>query len=151
MSIRESAAGADMEACPLPAAAPEAAAPEEPKEKRMLRDAVRCSRVEDSIYRRARGYKVSVKKNYKVKRVEYDPDTGKKTLEKEELQSGLEEVVIPADLRAATYWLINRDPHRWQEHPAAVLGEIIGGEVELPELAPLDEEVSPEDAGEEEG
>ena len=45
-------------------------------------DAARSRRVEDAIYRRARGYKVTVRKTYKVKRVEYDPETGKKTGER---------------------------------------------------------------------
>jgi len=81
-------------------------------------DAGRSRRVEDSIYKRARGYKVAVKKTYKVKRVEYDPDTGKKTSEREELATGIDEVHIPADVRAGEYWLKNRSPERWSEHPA---------------------------------
>lgn len=75
--------------------------------------------VEASIYKRARGYKIAVKKTYKVKRVEYDPDTGKKTLEREELQTGVDEVHVPADVRAGAYWLNNREPDRWREHPSS--------------------------------
>lgn len=99
-------------------------------------DLARSRRVEDAIYRRARGYKVSVRKTYKVKRVEYDPDTGKKTCEREELQAGTDEVVVPADVRACAYWLVNRAPERWQEHPApdAAADAALGGRVELPGL-----------------
>ena len=79
-------------------------------------DARRSRRVEDSIYKRARGYKVAVKKTFKVKRVEYDPDTGKKTLEREELATGIDEVHIPADVRAGEYWLKNRSPERWSDN-----------------------------------
>lgn len=102
-------------------------------------DAARSRRVEDAIYRRARGYKVAVRKTYKVKRVEYDPDTGKKVCETEELKTGTDEVVVPADVRACAYWLVNRSPARWREHPAAeAASDVCGGEVDFPELAEAD-------------
>lgn len=114
------------------------ASPAEPIEDA---DAARSRRVEDAIYRRARGYKVSVRKTYKVKRVEYDPETGKKTCEREELQAGTDEVVVPADVRACAYWLVNRSPARWQEHPApdASVDALIGGTVEFPPLKEADD------------
>ena len=90
------------------------------------KDKKRCGRVEDALYRRACGYKVRLKKSFKVKRVEYDPDTGKKLLEKEELEAGFEEVHVPADVRVCAYYLNNRDPARWQEHPKEDGGEMIG-------------------------
>lgn len=104
-------------------------------------DAARSRRVEDAIYRRARGYKVAVRKTYKVKRVEYDPDTGRKTCEREELQAGTDEVVVPADVRACAYWLVNRAPARWREHPVpdpATDGES-NGTVDFPPLKQADE------------
>ena len=97
-------------------------------------DARRSRRVEDSIYKRARGYKVAVKKTYKVKRVEYDPDTGKKTLEREELQTGIDEVHIPADVRAGEYWLKNRSPERWSEQPVIADTEEKSGVILLPDV-----------------
>lgn len=97
-------------------------------------DARRSRRVEDSIYKRARGYKVAVKKTYKVKRVEYDPDTGKKTLEREELQTGIDEVHIPADVRAGEYWLKNRSPERWSEQPAIADTDETSGVILLPDV-----------------
>ena len=100
---------------------------------RAAQDARRCRQVEDALYRRAKGYKVLVKKTYKVKRVEYDPDTGKKLLEKEELEAGFEEVHVPADVRVCAYYLNNRDPARWQEHPKEDGGDVVGV-VDFPEV-----------------
>lgn len=101
------------------------------------KDKKRCVRVEDALYRRACGYKVKLKKSFKVKRVEYDPDTGKKLLEKEELEAGFEEVHVPADVRVCAYYLNNRDPARWQEHPKEDGGDVIGV-VDFPEVEELD-------------
>ena len=101
-----------------------------------LRDAARCRRVEDALYRRACGYKVKVKKSFKVKSVDYDRDTGKKISEREDLREGFEEVHIPADIRVSAYYLNNRDPVRWREHPAAE-EEAFGGTVDYPPMEAL--------------
>jgi hypothetical protein len=100
------------------------------------RDAARCRRVEDALYRRACGYKVKVKKSFKVKSVDYDRDTGKKISEREDLREGFEEVHIPADIRVSAYYLNNRDPARWREHPAAE-EEAFGGTVDYPPMEAL--------------
>ena len=109
-------------------------------------DATRCKRVEDALYRRACGYKVKLKKSYKVKTVEYDRDTGKKLAEREDLREGFEEVHIPADIRVCAYYLNNRDPSRWREHPGTE-EEVMGGVVDFPPLA----ELSPTPDGEGDG
>lgn len=106
----------------------------EKKQVGLDRDAKMCKRVEDAICRRASGYKVALKKTYKVKRVEYDPETGKKTCEREELVVGVDEVHVPADMRAGTYWLNNRDPDRWREHPDGDDGNEPVGLVEIPSV-----------------
>ncbi len=108
-----------------------------------VKDAVRCRRVEDALYRRACGYKVKLKKSFKVKVVEYDPDTGKKVAEREDLKDGFEEVHIPADVRVCAYYLNNRDPARWCEHPKEEGDEGANGVVEWPELVEFGSEVSP--------
>lgn len=100
------------------------------------KDAIRCRRVEDALYRRACGYKVKLKKSFKVKRVDYDADTGKKISEREDLEAGFEEVHIPADVRVCAYYLNNRDPARWREHPKEE-GELLGGVIDYP---PMEEE-----------
>ncbi len=82
-------------------------------------DATQNRRVERALVRRACGYKVALKKTHKLKRVEYDPGTGKKVAEVETLVPGTDEVHVPGDLRASTYWLNNRDPLHWREDPSA--------------------------------
>lgn len=113
------------------------------EQERRCRDQRRTRLVEDAIYKRARGYKQSVKKTFKVKRVEYDPTTGKKTAEHEELKTGIDEVSVPADVRAGIYWLSNRAPERWGTHGGdrGMDGEVdAGGVVVLPELDELSED-----------
>ena len=103
-------------------------------------DRSRSRLVETAIYRRATGYKVALKKTLKLKHVEYDPTTGKKVAEWEELATGFEEEHVPADIRAGSYWLCNRDAGRWREHPDET-GEREGGEsyiVEMPAADKLD-------------
>ncbi len=97
-------------------------------------DAARCRAVEDAIFRRACGYEVPLRKTYKVKRIEYDSMTGKKISEREELETGIEEEHVPADVRVGAYFLNNRDPARWREHPEA-LSDDADGIVDYPDMA----------------
>lgn len=94
-----------------------------------------------SLYKRALGYNVSLNKTYKLKRVDYDPDTGKKLREYEELATGVDETYVPADLRAATFWLKSRQPDRWGEHLKLTPEEerALGGIIEMPEADLIDE------------
>ena len=71
----------------------------------------------DALYKKACGYSVTVNKTYKLKRVDYDPDTGKKVREYEELCVGADENYIPADVRATSFWLKNRQSSRWSDKP----------------------------------
>ena len=116
------------------------------KVKKMApRDGRLCKRVEDAICRRAEGYQVELRKTLKVKRVDYDPETGKKICEREELLPGVEEIHVPGDTRAAAYFLNNRDPERWCEHPNnAEDGGEVAGIVEIPAVD-SDREGSDED------
>ncbi len=117
----------------------------EEERARAQQDAVRCRKVEDALFRRACGYKVTLHKSVKLKRIEYDADTGKKVSEREELEMGKEEQHIPADLRVCAYFLNNRDPARWRDDPQAV-GEEADGVVAFPNMeaptcaAPTEEE-----------
>lgn len=110
----------------------------ESKSSPEAKDKARCGRVEDALYRRARGYNVKLRKSFKIKVVEYDPETGKKVREGEDLKDGFEEVHIPADVRVCAYYLNNRDPARWREHPKEEESGAVGM-VEFPELAELTE------------
>ena len=101
--------------------------------ERQKEDRDRCRAVEDALFRRACGYEVSLRKTYKVKRTEYDSVTGKKVSEREELETGIEQEHVPADVRVGAYYLNNRDPSRWREHPQA-LSEELDGVVEFPDM-----------------
>ena len=102
--------------------------------------------VVEALYKKAVGYNVSLAKTYKLKHVDYDPDTGKKVREYEELATGIDENYVPGDLKAETFWLKNRQPERWSERPvrAMIDGDGEGfGVVEIPEADTIDDE--PED------
>lgn len=86
----------------------------------------------DALYKKACGYSVKVNKTYKLKRVDYDPDTGKKLREYEELCVGEDENYIPADVRATSFWLKNRQPDRWSDKPDGTSAEAVC-EVEIPD------------------
>ena len=99
--------------------------------------------VVEALYKKAVGYNVSLAKTYKLKHVDYDPDTGKKIREYEELATGIDEDYIPGDLRAETFWLKNRQPERWSEKPMRGISDGDGdgfGVVELPEADTIDDE-----------
>jgi transposase-like protein len=71
--------------------------------------------VENALLKKAMGYTVEVQKAVKVRRTEYDPRTGRKVAEYEEIVPGTEEVLVPADTTAQIFWLKNRKPHEWRD------------------------------------
>ena len=71
--------------------------------------------VENALLKKCFGYTVPVKKTFKVKRIEYNPETGKKIAEYEELVDGFDEVHIPADTTSQIFWLKNRKPDKWRD------------------------------------
>ena len=75
--------------------------------------------VEASLYKLCNGYNAPVAKNFKVKEVIYDPDTGKKIKEVEKLVMGIDEVHVSANVTAQMFWLANRRPGKWQYKPEA--------------------------------
>lgn len=70
--------------------------------------------VENALLKKTKGYNVEIKKTFKVRKIDYDPNTGKKVREYEELQTGYDEVHVPADTTAQIYWLNNRKPEMWR-------------------------------------
>ena len=80
--------------------------------------------VENALLKKAMGYNVEVKKTFKVRIVDYDQDTGKKIMEREELQTGVDEVHIPADTTAQIFWLKNRRPEIWRDKPVEPITDI---------------------------
>lgn len=73
--------------------------------------------VENSTYKSANGYTVRLAKTFKLKSVEFDPNTGRKVREREYLEEGFEEVHIPANVQAQQFWLKNRKPDVWKAKP----------------------------------
>lgn len=72
------------------------------------------AKVEKSLFQRALGTKVKVKKPIKVKEIK--TKDGKRT-EKEHIEYVEEEVYIPPDTTALIYWLKNRLPAKWRDKP----------------------------------
>ena len=71
--------------------------------------------IENSLFKKAKGYNVEVKKTFKLRVIEYDEITGKKKREYEKLEVGTDEVHIPADTTAQIFWLKNRKPDVWRD------------------------------------
>lgn len=69
--------------------------------------------VESSLFNRATGYTVSLKKPIKVKEIKYN--TKGKRVETETIIYAYEEVHIPADVTAQIFWLKNRKPDVWRD------------------------------------
>lgn len=93
--------------------------------------------VVEAVYKKATGYTVSTSKTHKLKRIDYDPETGKKLREYEELAVGVDEDHVAPDLRAGIFWLKNRQPDRWSEK-IVPLETPDGGVVEIPSADMID-------------
>ena len=70
--------------------------------------------VENSLYERARGFRASVKKAFKIRYNDYDPETGKLIGSHEEVELFDEEEYYPPDVGAIKFYLTNRAPERWK-------------------------------------
>jgi transposase len=94
--------------------------------------------VENSLLKRCHGYTVTLMKAVKVKRVEYDPTTGKKTAEVEEVVQAEDQVYVHADTAAEIFWLKNRKPAEWRDRREETKGDGAGsgetGVAILPEV-----------------
>ena len=77
-------------------------------------DARACEEVEQTLFRRATGYTLPVKKAMKVKTVQYDETTGRRISETEEIVEAIEEQHVPGDVGAIRFYLTNRAPERWK-------------------------------------
>lgn len=97
--------------------------------------------VKAALFRKAKGYNALVTKHYKLRRVEYDPETGKKVGEHEELVEVQEDVHVPADTQAQMFWLANKASRDWAYRPRdeRERGEDAGGVIGLPAVAKLEE------------
>ena len=73
--------------------------------------------VENALYQKCLGYSIKVLKNIKIKKVDYDIETGRRIRETEEIKEVYDEIHIPADTTAQIIWLKNRKPDKWREKP----------------------------------
>lgn len=104
--------------------------------------------VENSLHRRAMGFKEIVKKAFKVKKIDFD-ELGKKISEHEEIVLADEEVYVPPDTTAAIFWLKNRRPGSWRDKPDAGSGET--EETGVVVLPPVMVDPSPQKDGDADG
>lgn len=73
--------------------------------------------VENDLLKKCHGYNAKVKKTFKLREVEYDPETGKRLRESERLVEAFDEVHVPADITAIMFWLANRMRGKWSYKP----------------------------------
>lgn len=77
--------------------------------------------VVNALHRRALGYTAKVRKVFKIKKPVIED--GRKIAEEEVLETGEEDVHVPADTKAIIFWLTNRIPELWKSSPDASLVE----------------------------
>jgi hypothetical protein len=70
--------------------------------------------VENALLKKTKGYNVQLIKTFKTKHIKYD-ENGKKISEDEILETGVDEVHVPADTTAQIFWLKNRKPVEWRD------------------------------------
>lgn len=70
--------------------------------------------MENALYKKGIGYKITLRKPFKLKETEYD-NNGKKIKEKEKLEYAEVEEYIPPDVTAQIFWLKNRKPESWRD------------------------------------
>lgn len=79
--------------------------------------------VEDELFKRTKGQTITLTEYVKIRRIEYDPMSGRKLREYEELEPVEKQVYVPSDVRAQTYFLNCRRPEDWGEKRTVELGE----------------------------
>lgn len=94
--------------------------------------------VENALYLKCLGQKVSLKKTFKVKNVQYKD--GKKVSEKEELRVGEDEIYIQPDTKAIIFWLTNRVRDEWKDRRGAEDDRDADDEGGIVMMAPADME-----------
>lgn len=93
--------------------------------------------VEAALYKSCIGYNAKFIRHYKVRHIEYDPETGKKVSEWDELVPKEDEVHVPANVPAQEFWLTNRRKGIWSYKPDESGGDDDGGGgvILIPEVA----------------
>lgn len=71
--------------------------------------------IEESLFKKAKGFTMKIQKPFKLKKITYDKKTFKKIKEEEKVEYAEEEVYIPPDTVAMIFWLKNRKPEVWRD------------------------------------
>ncbi|MEG2000837.1 MAG: hypothetical protein RR053_05545 [Evtepia sp.] len=79
--------------------------------------------VEAALYKKCLGYNAKIIKHYKLKRTEYDSNTGRRVSDVEELVAAEDEVHVSADTTAQMFWLTNRKATNWRYKPEPAAGD----------------------------
>lgn len=94
-------------------------------------------KVENSFFDMCTGFRVKVKKNFKLKRKEFN-ENGKVIAEYEELAEAEDEEYIPPSVTAQKFYLCNRMPERYRPENTVLLSggddKKITGVVEMPAI-----------------
>ena len=96
--------------------------------------ALACDKVESELFARTQGKIVKLTEDVKIRRVEYDPMSGHKLREFEEIEPAEKEIYVPADVRAQIYFLNNRRPEDWGEKRTVELGDKAAETLRQPNL-----------------
>lgn len=96
--------------------------------------ALACDKVEDELFARCQGRVQKLTEDIKIRRVEYDPMTGNKLREFEEIEPVEKEIYVPADVRAQIYFLNNRRPEDWGDKRTVELGDKAADALRQPSL-----------------
>ena len=70
--------------------------------------------VENALYKKTKGYNIQLTKTFKTRHIKYD-SSGRKISEDEVLETGIDEIHVPADTTAQIFWLKNRKPAEWRD------------------------------------
>lgn len=92
------------------------------------------SEVENTLFKKCTGFFQEELKPMKIRKAEYDPETGKKICDYDEIVYVKNQIYVPPDIVAIKYYLSNRLPGKWREKVDHTIetDEGIYGVIEIP-------------------
>lgn len=88
------------------------------------------SEVENTLFKKCNGFIQEVIKPIKIKKAEYDPETGKKICEYDEIVYVNDQIYVPPDTVAIKYYLSNRKPDKWKDKIEQNIEQKVDAEIE---------------------
>lgn len=73
------------------------------------------SEVENTLFKKCNGFIQEVLKPMKIRKAEYDPETGKKICDYDEIVYVKDQIYVQPDTVAIKYYLSNRKPDKWKD------------------------------------